>query len=425
MGSWGQTQAAYRFFSSEFVTPEGIRSGYRQSCVERAKGYSAVLIIQDTTDLDFTHHPKTEGLGYLGNDNQMGLVVHTALAATVEGVPLGILAQDTWTRDAEGYGKKHDRRKRSFEAKESVKWVKALQASAVLLPEIEETITVADSEADIYELFVAERPGNAELLIRATHNRSVDGQARLLWNTVTQGPVQGQTSVEVRGKDGQAARTAVCGVRFQTVTVHPPHNPSPGPRHCHKVTMQAVLVREAAPPKGAKALCWLLLTTLRVENVADALRCAEYYRLRWLVERYHFVLKSGCRVERLQLEKAERIERAVAVYSLIALRLLWLTHEARQAPDTPCSRVLQEHEWQALYCTTNRTSTPPAEPPSLREAVRWIAQLGGFMGRKSDGEPGVMVIWRGMRRLEDIADTWLLLRPPEHTHPTSSPCRCV
>ncbi len=419
MGSWGQSKAAYRFFASDFVTAEGIRAGCAKSCIERAKRHSTVLIIQDTTSLDFTGHLKTKGLGYLETPKRMGLFVHTALAATTEGVPLGILAQDTWARDLEEYGKKHDRRKRPFEEKESVKWVKMLEASTTLLRNIKETITVADSEADIYELFVAEKPANAHLLIRSTHNRRVEGQARLLWDTVMQGPVKGQVSVEVGARDGKPGRTAECSVRFQTVTVYPPRNPSPGPRHRHKVTLQAVLVWEEAPPEGVEPLCWLLVTTLQVENFADALRCVGYYRQRWLVERYHFVLKSGCRIERLQLETAERIERALAVYSLVALRLLWLTHEARDTPDAPASCVLQEHEWQALYCKIHRTSTPPPEPPKLREAVRWIAQLGGFLGRKSDGEPGVMVIWRGLRRLEDIADTWLLLRPPEHAGATS------
>ena len=122
------------------------------------------------------------------------------------------------------------------------------------------------------------------------------------------------------------------------------------------------------------------------------------------------VLKSGCRIERLQLEAGQRLERAIAVYSMIAWRLLWLTYEARRTPETSCERVLERHEWESLYCTIHKTNSPPTRPPSLKQAVRWIGQLGGFMGRKGDGEPGVMVVWRGLRRLEDVASTWLLLR---------------
>lgn len=140
----------------------------------------------------------------------------------------------------------------------------------------------------------------------------------------------------------------------------------------------------------------------------------EYYSYRWLIERYHFVLKSGCGLEKLQLETAERIHRALATYCIVAWRLLWLTYEARHNPDSPCDRVLEAHEWQSLYCTTHQTSIPPVTPPSLHDAVLWTAKLGGFLARKGDGEPGVKTIWRGLRRLHDIANTWQLLQT---THP--------
>lgn len=411
MGSWAGTKATYRFFDSEVVTIRAIQAGHIQSCTERAKAHSTVLIVQDTTTLDFTDHPQTEGLGHLDTVKARGLVVHTALAVTPEGVPLGLLAEDVWTRDVAKLGQRHDRRKRPFTEKESIKWVNALDASARLLCEVEQTVTIADSEADVFELFVAQRPDNAQLLIRATHDRRVQTAERYLWETVEKEPISGEVVVEVAAREGHAARQAKCSVRFRTVVVKSPRNQSPGASPVKEVTLQAVLVKEEDPPEGVEALCWLLLTTLSVENFDDAVRCAEWYGKRWLVERYHMVLKSGCRVERLQLEKADRIQRALAVYSLVAWRLLWLTYEARQSPDAPCDCVLEAHQWQSLYCRIHKTTTPPEQPPTLRDAVRWIAQLGGFMGRKRDGEPGVIVIWRGLRRLEDISDTWLLLHP--------------
>lgn len=413
MGSWMDTKAAYRFLDSDRVSPEAIRAGHVQSCIKRVGSQSRVLILQDTTTLDFTHHPATKGLGYLDHPKLRGLVMHTGLACTTEGVPLGILAQHIWVRDPEDLGKSEDRRKRRFSDKESAKWVTSLEASAFVVPESVETVTVADSEADVFDLFATERPANAQLLIRATHNRKVEGEIRYLWEAVEASPVRGERVVELEATEKRQARTARCSVRFQTVTVRPPRHPSPGSRHLEPVTLQAVLVKEEESPEGVEPLSWLLLTTLAVESLADALRCADWYSLRWLVERYHLVLKSGCRVERLQLETAERIERAVAVYSLVAWRLLWLTYEARKSPEASCECALETHEWEALYCTIHKTRTPPTEPPTLRQAVRWIAQLGGFMGRKGDGEPGVIVLWRGLRRLEDIADTWVLLRPAQ------------
>ncbi len=411
MGSWADTKAAYRFLDSDKVSPQSIRAGYVAACIERVASQSRVLILQDTTTLDFTHHPGTKGLGYLDHPKLRGLVMHTGLACTTEGVPLGILAQHLWVRDPEDLGKSEDRRKRRFSDKESAKWVTSLEASSAVVPEGVETVTIADSEADVFDLFAAKRPGNAQLLIRATHNRKVEGEIRYLWDAVEASPVRGERIIELEATEKRPARTARCSVRFQTVTVRPPRHPSPGSRHLEPVPLQAVLVREETPPEGVAPLCWLLLTTLGVEDLADALRCADWCSRRWLGERYHLVLKSVCRVERLQLETADRIERAVAIYSLVAWRLLWLTYQARVSPEASCECALKTHEWEALYCTIHKTSTPPPEPPTLRQAVRWIARLGGFMGRKGDGEPGVIVLWRGLRRLEDIADTWLLLRP--------------
>ena len=172
-----------------------------------------------------------------------------------------------------------------------------------------------------------------------------------------------------------------------------------------------MVVEEREAPAGVKPLRWLLLTTLTITDWEAALRVIGYYRSRWLIERYHYVLKSGCGIEKLQLEAGERLERALAVYCIVAWRLLWLTYQARQEPELPCSSVLARHEWQALYCTIHRVGQVGAavEPPSLRQAVRWIAQVGGFLARKGDGEPGVQTIWRGLRRLEDIVATWVLI----------------
>ena len=156
----------------------------------------------------------------------------------------------------------------------------------------------------------------------------------------------------------------------------------------------------------------MLLTTLPVDTFEQAAQCVHWYRFRWVIERYHLVLKSGCRIEELQVETAARLERALATYCIVAWRLLWLTYEARQQPETSCEVVLQPYEWQALYAQIHQSTTVPLTPPTLREATRWIAQLGGFLARTSDGEPGVQTLWRGWRRLEDVAAMWLLLHPP-------------
>lgn len=151
------------------------------------------------------------------------------------------------------------------------------------------------------------------------------------------------------------------------------------------------------------------MTSLEINRLEEAARCVRWYTYRWLIERYHYALKSGCGIEKLQLETVRRIEMALATYTIVAWRLLWLTYEARCNPMQPCETVLETYEWQSLCATINKNPIPPTQPPCLREAVRMIAMLAGFLGRKSDGEPGIQTIWRGLRRLHDIAATWKLL----------------
>jgi hypothetical protein len=410
MGSWAQTKAAYRFLDSEKVTAQAIRAAGSQATLRRIDPEKKVLIIQDTTMLDFTQHRATSGLGYLASAYHRGIILHSALVTTTAGVPLGILDQTTWTRDPHELGKRHRRKQRPFAEKESAKWVKTLKASIDLIPKTISSLTIADSEADMYEIFATPRSEQADLLIRACRDRRLAGEENRLWETVMASPVKGEIEVNLEARPKRPARIARCNIRFVKVVMRSTAYCSTELRHHQGVSLYAILVLEEAAPKGVKPLEWMLLTTLKIESLENALQIVRWYGLRWIIEQYHFTLKSGCQIEKLQLESAERLERALAVYSVVAWRLLWLTYEARQAPEASCENAFERHEWQALYCKINKTQEPPLEPPSLRQAVRWIAQLGGFLGRKSDGEPGVKTLWRGMRRLEDIVDDWLIFR---------------
>jgi hypothetical protein len=411
MASWAETKAAYRFLDSDKVTPKAIRASHIHSTAQRALQSGKVLIIQDTTTLDFTDHGETAGLGYLDYPLHQGLLLHSALCCTCAGVPLGLLDQQMWIRNPEERGKTQYRAQRLIKDKESAKWIRTLKGSLESVAESVATVTIADREADIYELLVAPRPAKADLLIRACRERRVkiNEEVDHLWPVMLTSSVRGKISIEVEANPKRKPRTAICSLHFEKVWVLPPR----AAKQKEALSLWAILVREDAVPEGVEPLEWLLLTTLRVENLEEALQYVKWYSLRWLIERYHLVLKSGCRVEKLQLETEERLERAIAVYSIVAWRLLWLTYNARQFPEASCEIALERHEWQALYCKIKKTPIAPEEPPSLRQAVRWIAQLGGFLGRKSDGEPGVMVIWRGWRRLEDIADDWLTFRAPQ------------
>ncbi len=409
-GTWAKTKAAYRFWSSPRVTPHAIRAAHVRSTVDRITPHRTILAIQDTTSLDFTHHPATRDLGPLTPTTHQGLFVHSVLATTVEGVPLGLLDQAVWARDPATTGTKHYRRKRTTRDKESQRWLTALTTTHTRVPAAVAVVTIADREADIFDLFALPRPAHSHFLIRATQNRVVDHAAHLLWTTLRQQAVGGALRVDLRRGDARPARQAHLTLRWTTVTLQPPRN-RPARAELQPVTLQALLAEEVHAPAGTEPIRWLLLTTFPLNEYAEAVRYVRWYTLRWLVERYHYVLKSGCRIEQLQLETADRLERALATYCIVAWRLLWLTYQARQTPELPCTVALTRTEWQALYATHHHTTTLPTMPPTLGDAVRWIAQLGGFLGRQRDGDPGVKTIWRGFQRLQDSADTWRLLHP--------------
>ena len=189
-----------------------------------------------------------------------------------------------------------------------------------------------------------------------------------------------------------------------------PPSDYPRPASAPRPTIQMVVVEEREPPAGVKPLRWLLWTTLAVTNWDEAIVVVEAYRARWLIERYHYVLKSGCGIEHVQLETAEGLERALALCCIVAWRLLWLTYQARRQGEASCTTVFAPHEWQALVCTIRQKPSHQASRRACVKRCGWSAQLGGFLARKGDGEPGVKTLWRGLSRLDDIAATWLLLR---------------
>jgi hypothetical protein len=408
-GDWAATKAAYRFWDNPRVDPDQIRVAHRNLTLERLASHSEepLLVVQDTTSFDFTDHPDTTGLGYLAHSKRRGFWLHTALAVSAAGVPLGPLHQYTWTRDPKTLGKRALRNKKETADKESQRWLDALAATEAVLPPKQRIITVADREADFYDLFAAPRRPGAHLLIRAKPRRRVRHVERLLGQAVRATAAAGTMTVDLRRGDDRPPRRATLTIRFATLEIAPP---STHPRRKERphLRLTAILAEEEDPPAGQEPVRWWLLTTLPITTLADAVQAVGWYARRWLVERYHYVLKSGCRIERLQLETAERLGRALATYAVVAWRLLWLTYEARRAPEASCEAVLPREQWQVLHRVVHKTDMVPISPPSLREAVRQIARLGGFLARKGDGEPGVKTIWRGLRRLDDLVTGWKL-----------------
>ena len=249
--------------------------------------------------------------------------------------------------------------------------------------------------------------------MRAAQNRNVEledgcGVESLLEQVAAQ-DVAATVQISVPRRQTQPARQATVALRYCPVTLCPPkHRAS---EQLPSVDIWVVWAVEEQPPEGAEPVAWVLLTTCVIDTVEKALECLDWYTCRWGIEILHKILKSGCQIEARQLETADRIKRGLSVFSVIAWRILFATMLARAVPDAPCTALLDPDEWEALYCAIHEVSTPPEEPPSLRQAVRWIARLGGFLGRKGDGEPGVTVLWKGFQHLTDLTKMYRILRP--------------
>lgn len=406
-------KAAYRFFDTDAITPTAILASHISATYDRCSRVAIVLAVQDTSELDWSQHPATTGLGPIHTKKHRGLLMHTMLGITPQAVPVGILQQHVWARDDDTFGDLPNTRTRPIEDKESYRWLRGLEAVNAARAAAPQTrfIMVADAEADIYELLVADRHAGVDLLIRAGQNRCVDHpDAHRLWDAMPHGTRVGTRTIHIPPRAAQPGRTAEVTSYYQAVCLQPPRNHRD--TTLEPVTVWAVWTVEEQPPSGMDAVEWVLLTTIPVHTPKRALTIVDWYCCRWGIELWHKTLKSGCKIESRQLETGDRLRRCLAVYSVIAWRILYATMLARAVPDAPCTALLDEAEWQALFVRMKRTTTFPRTPPTLRDAVRWIAQLGGFQGRKGDKEPGITVMWKGFQHLADLTSMYRLLRPP-------------
>jgi hypothetical protein len=395
-----ESQSIYRFWSNPQVSAEQISQSHRDGVVRRAGNCQTVLAIQDTTEFCFANRPQTEGLGFINQTSQPGIKVHSCLAVSGAGEPLGLLHQHSWVREQRA-GKKAQRKHLPIEQKESYRWLTTLTAAEQGMPASVPLVHIGDREADIFELFAQPRAPQSELLIRAEYNRKAKHDWGYLLPAIEQAPVLGQTTLRLERNPKRPSRDAQLTVKGMQVTLEVPYRKDA--RKLEPVAINAILVEETAAPPVSSSVRWLLLTTLPIETFEDVWQCVVWYSYRWLIERFHFTLKSGCRFEALQLQSRARLLKALATYNIVAWRLMWLHHQARARPDDSCQTVLAPREWKLL----RRRFEPKSrsrKPPTLRQALRWIAQLGGFRARKGDGEPGLKTLWRGLMKLHTLLE---------------------
>jgi Transposase Tn5 dimerisation domain/Transposase DNA-binding len=428
-----ETKAAYRFLDNEHVTFPVILKPHHDATLARIREQAVVLIPQDTTELDLTRpHEIMAGAGPLNDVARVGFYNHVNLAMTPEHLILGVVDAALWARDFEGFDKDADqkraeRRAKPIEDKESFRWLEGYRAACRVAQAAPETLIVsmADSEGDVYEYILEAQTvtevRKASFIIRACQNRAVvtpeeaasSEEIKLLRERTASTPVLAQLTLKIRARDGQAtddrkrkqpraARTAEVDVHATRVTLRGPSRPG---GKLPDVEVNAVLVTEPNPPAGAEPIEWLLLTDLPIDTVENVLCIVDYYACRWQIEIYFRILKSGCKVEESQLEKAERFEPYLALNLIVAWRVMHVMMLGRECPDLPCDIAWNEDEWRSVYATVTQQA-PPAEPPTMQTMVRLIGSLGGWLGRKCDGEPGPKAMWVGMQRMTDLALGW-------------------
>ncbi len=408
--SQAELKAAYRFFDNDEIDTDGILTSHIGQTLARMYDSPVILAVQDTTEYNLTNLPATTGLGYCSDKRTRGFLMHSMLALTPEGLPLGVLGLKTWVRPLEQLGKKALRKKLPVQGKESVKWLEGLDHMSALKAHCPGTqiVGVCDREGDLYDVFVAQRSTDVEWLVRASWNRRVIHPEAYLWEAMASVASLGTTSLRLPGRGAVAERTAQMDIRCAPVVLRKPGK-------CKvlghtKVEVYAVWAIELDPPPGHDPVEWMLLTSVATHTMAEALERLSWYARRWTIETWHRILKSGCQIEARQFGDVERFKRATALFAVIAWRILYATMLGRLDADVSCEVLLQRFEWQALYCRANATTKLPTKPPTLGQAILWIAKLGGYLGRKNDRPPGATVLWRGFLALHESAQMFLIFR---------------
>jgi hypothetical protein len=413
-GSAKAAKATYRFLKNERVAAGDLLGALTSTTAEYCRRQSVVLAIHDTTSVNYSTLTNTTGLGPIGTSTKArGLYLHTSLATRPDGVPLGLLHQEYWSRPLEK--RDVDHQILPIDDKESRKWlqgVAGVNSALEVLPEPERPriIHLMDREGDIHEVLETIADSRDGAIIRSAQNRLVDDPIGNAHQAVAAARLLGTKVLDVPACHGRPKRKARLELRSITTTITPSRKHA-GQTDRQPITWSLVEAREIKAPEGIEALHWLLWTTEPAASLPETLEILRLYKLRWRIEDFHLTLKSGCRAEALELETADRLTKALTIYSAVAVRILALRDLARQEPDAPCTTILSDDAWKTLWIHFNQKRLTAGVPiPTVKQAILWIGRLGGHLNRKRDGMPGVRTLWRGWRDLTIMVAGYRLAR---------------
>ena len=421
---WSCAKGAYRLFDNPKVTPEKILEPHIENTIHRIYGQEMVVIVNDTSFIDFSTHEMVPDLGVAtkhGEYETKGIHFHAGLALSHEGTPLGLIYSKLWTRLKQKKAG-HAHTKIPITKKESYRWIECLEETKALLPSGTRGLVVGDRESDIYEYFETAQDLDLDVLVRLQHNRVITdefGEDNRVEDSFKTEKVQGVLTVHIPGNGSRVARDATMEVKFKEVLFqgHPRGIKTERVKKRRDLLLTVVELSERGAPNKKEALGWTLITTLPVHNLSEAEEVMKFYRMRWTIELYFKSLKTGCNVEKCRLEEAEKLIKFVALCGIIAWRLMWLTWLQREIPHGSGELAITEVEWKTLWLKKHREkikaglmkAEPPEEIPDLCTITRWIAGFGGFMGRKGDGHPGLITVWRGWMRIMDGAEIYEMM----------------
>lgn len=411
---WANTKAAYRFFSNDRVSEADILAGHFQSTSDRAAATKGlVLVLHDTTEFSYRRE-NSEAIGITKSINSgwdkagrlrshtvCGILMHSSLAVTIEGVPLGLAAVKFWTRKkfkgTAALKRKINPTRVPIEKKESVRWLENLKQSTQLLDHPGRCIHIGDRESDIYELFCAAQEIGTHFLIRTCVDRLAGDGDHTIADEMDEVAVKGLHRIEVRDSNGDPDQ-AILEIRYRKIRVLPPIGKQ---KRYPALTLTVIHAEERGTPKNRKKIDWKLITDLPVGSRTDAIEKLEWYGLRWKIEVFHKILKSGCKAEESKLRTAQRLTNLISLFCILSWRVFWMTMLNRSAPDAPPTLALTATEIGVLDRLVN--DKPKARRKTLSHYLIKIARLGGYLARASDPPPGNTVMWRGLSRLTDIA----------------------